>query len=108
MSDLLEYKCPCCGAAIAIDSASQKMKCPYCDTEFDVETLIAYDAELKKDEGKTIRPPISAATTKIAAAAIGRRASATIWCRTSAIPAEARSWGMKTSRLRHAPTAAIP
>ena len=56
MSDLLEYKCPCCGGAIAFDSASQKMKCPYCDTEFDVETLIAYDAELKKDEEKTDSP----------------------------------------------------
>ena len=49
MSTLLEYKCPCCGGAIAFDSASQKLKCPYCDTEFDVETLKAYDEDLKKE-----------------------------------------------------------
>ena len=49
MSTLLEYKCPCCGGAIAFDSTSQKLKCPYCDTEFDVETLKAYDEDLKKE-----------------------------------------------------------
>ena len=47
--DLQEYKCPCCGGAIAFDANLQKMKCPYCDTEFDVETLRSYDAELKQD-----------------------------------------------------------
>ncbi len=46
MSSLLEYKCPCCGGAISFDSAAQKMKCPYCDTEFEVETLRAYDEAL--------------------------------------------------------------
>ena len=39
MSDLKEYKCPACGGAIEFDSRSQKMKCPYCDTEFDLDTL---------------------------------------------------------------------
>ncbi len=47
MPTLQEYKCPCCGGAIAFDSASQKMKCPYCDTEFDMEALRGYDAELQ-------------------------------------------------------------
>ena len=46
---LQQYKCPCCDGAIEFDSAIQKMKCPYCGTEFDVETLIAYDEELKHD-----------------------------------------------------------
>ena len=27
------------------------MKCPYCDTEFDIETLTAYNSELKEDTG---------------------------------------------------------
>lgn len=45
MQTLREYKCPCCGGAIAFDSSSQKMKCPYCDTQFDVETLEQYAAE---------------------------------------------------------------
>ncbi|MGN0467482.1 MAG: hypothetical protein ACI4GY_02010 [Acutalibacteraceae bacterium] len=39
MSAVLEHKCPCCGGAVQFDSASQKLKCPYCDTEFDVEAL---------------------------------------------------------------------
>lgn len=39
MAELLEYKCPCCGGAIEFDSGLQKMKCPYCDTEFEVEAL---------------------------------------------------------------------
>ncbi|MBQ6474753.1 MAG: hypothetical protein IJJ34_00955 [Clostridia bacterium] len=46
MAGLLEYKCPCCNGAITFDSALQKMKCPYCETEFDVETLQAYDEVL--------------------------------------------------------------
>lgn len=50
VTELQEYKCPCCGGAIAFDSTSQKMKCPYCDTEFDVETLVNYDDELKSEQ----------------------------------------------------------
>ena len=46
MATLLEYKCPCCGGAIEFDSSLQKMKCPYCDTEFDVETLKSMDEDL--------------------------------------------------------------
>jgi DNA-directed RNA polymerase subunit RPC12/RpoP len=49
-ADILEYKCPCCGGAIAFDTSTQKMKCPYCDTEFDLETLKSYDAELSKEK----------------------------------------------------------
>lgn len=51
MDVLQEFKCPCCNGAIAFDSTSQKMKCPYCDTEFDIETLTAYNSELKEDTG---------------------------------------------------------
>ncbi len=49
MDTMLQYKCPCCGGAIEFDSTLQKMKCPFCDTEFDVETLKAYDEALKQD-----------------------------------------------------------
>jgi len=54
MAVLQEYKCPCCDGAISFDSGSQKMKCPFCGTEFDVETLIGYDEDLKKDGDDTI------------------------------------------------------
>lgn len=46
MAVLQEYKCPCCGGAITFDSTLQKMKCPYCDTEFEMETLVSYDDAL--------------------------------------------------------------
>ena len=49
MSDINEYKCPSCGGAIEFDSHSQKMKCPYCDTELDLENLIKYDEQLSKE-----------------------------------------------------------
>lgn len=50
MSVLLEYKCPCCSGDIKFDSTLQKMKCPYCDTEFDLETLKGYDDVLKEQK----------------------------------------------------------
>lgn len=50
MATLLEYKCPCCGGAIQFDSGIQKMKCPYCDTEFEMETLKALDEELNNEQ----------------------------------------------------------
>ena len=46
MTVLQEFKCPCCGGAIAFDAGAQMMKCPYCDSEFEMESLNAYDAEL--------------------------------------------------------------
>lgn len=49
MSVLQEYKCPCCGGAVAFDAGLQKVKCPYCDTEFDMEALTAYDTELSNE-----------------------------------------------------------
>lgn len=46
MTDNFQYKCPNCGGAIEFDSTVQKPKCPYCDTEFEPETLRAYDDDL--------------------------------------------------------------
>ncbi len=50
MAQLKEYKCPCCGGAISFDSSIQKMKCPFCDTEFEMETLAGYDDELQNEQ----------------------------------------------------------
>ena len=52
MSDLREYKCPACGGAIEFDSKSQKMKCQYCDTEFELETLKELDAQMEREAGQ--------------------------------------------------------
>lgn len=50
MDTLLEYKCPACGGALSFDSGLQKMKCPYCDTEFEVEALQKLDEALQYDK----------------------------------------------------------
>lgn len=50
MSNQLTYKCPCCGGAIEFDPSLQKLKCPYCDTEFEAETLKEYDDVLQQDD----------------------------------------------------------
>ena len=50
MSELLQYKCPNCGGGVVFDSTSQKMKCQYCDTEFERDTIKQYDAEVNKKD----------------------------------------------------------
>ena len=50
METLLEYKCPACGGALSFDSGLQKLKCPYCDTEFEVEALRELDAVLQQEQ----------------------------------------------------------
>lgn len=55
MAAIQEYKCPCCGGAIAFDSTRQKMKCPFCDTEFEMETLAGYDSELKNEQADNMK-----------------------------------------------------
>lgn len=54
MTDLKGFKCPCCGGSIEFNSSAQKMKCPYCDTEFDMDTLKAYDDELSTDNASSM------------------------------------------------------
>ena len=46
----LQYKCPCCGGALEFNSGVQKMKCPYCDTEFEMEALKSLDEALSNVE----------------------------------------------------------
>lgn len=51
MSEVNEYKCPCCGARLEFNSAAQNMKCPYCDSEFPVSTVENYNVELNNASG---------------------------------------------------------
>ena len=55
MEVLQAYKCPCCGGAIGFDSGIQKMKCPFCDTEFEMEALAAYDSELNNEQADALQ-----------------------------------------------------
>lgn len=50
MNTIKEYKCPCCSGAISFDVESQKPKCLYCDTEFEIEALEDYNEELSTPE----------------------------------------------------------
>ncbi len=54
MTSTIEYKCPSCGGAIGFESKIQKMKCPYCDTEYDMEALKELDEDLKNEQSDDI------------------------------------------------------
>lgn len=43
MPTILDYKCPACGGKAEFDSQTQMMKCPFCDTTFDVSELVEQD-----------------------------------------------------------------
>lgn len=53
MSVILEYECPCCGGKVEFDSSIQKMKCPYCDSEFDMEAMREHDKALEQEQQET-------------------------------------------------------
>lgn len=55
MNGLATYKCPCCGGTIEFDTGTQKPKCPYCDTEFEIDDLKHYDEDLKSDSDDEMR-----------------------------------------------------
>lgn len=99
MAAIKEYKCPCCGGAVAFDSKIQKIKCPYCDTEFDTEAFTAHEEEVqnaKPDE-------MDWETTAGGAWEQGEESTLRVTCAT---PAAERSSVMKTRRRPPARTAA--
>ena len=49
-SNVLEYKCPCCGAGLVIGDETQKMTCQYCDNEFDLETVKAFNESMDQTD----------------------------------------------------------
>ena len=63
MGVLQQYKCPCCNGSVEFNSAAQKMKCPYCDTEFDPEVLTAYEESLREDQEDEMEWESEAGTT---------------------------------------------
>lgn len=44
-TNVSQYKCPNCGAAIPFDPSVQKLKCAHCGTEYDIQTLQSMAAE---------------------------------------------------------------
>ncbi|MBE6015290.1 MAG: hypothetical protein E7241_08030 [Lachnospiraceae bacterium] len=53
MSDIQEHKCPCCGGGIHFDTGIQKLKCPYCETEFDIDAIEAIKTEAATEAGES-------------------------------------------------------
>ena len=53
MSDVIEYKCPACGGKLEFNSGSQKMRCPFCESEFDIDSIKDHDnclENIKEDD----------------------------------------------------------
>ncbi|MBQ7522531.1 MAG: hypothetical protein IJU14_06605 [Clostridia bacterium] len=50
MANTIEYKCPCCGGELEFNTHEQKMKCPFCENTFEVETLRDYDNILRTQQ----------------------------------------------------------
>ena len=49
-SSVIEYKCPCCSAGLQFRGSTQKLKCDYCDSQFDIDAVIAYNDSLNRKD----------------------------------------------------------
>ena len=47
MANQIQYKCPSCGGPIVFSPGAQKLACPFCENEYDVETLAGYNQDLE-------------------------------------------------------------
>ena len=52
MSQVMEYKCPCCGGYLEFNAVSQKLKCPYCESIFEITDF----ADETKDTNEKEKP----------------------------------------------------
>lgn len=53
-AEVLEYKCPNCGAGLPFHEDSQKMVCTYCNSTFDLEDVISFHDKAAEEERETI------------------------------------------------------
>ena len=60
---LLEYKCPACAGKLEFDSGLQKVKCPYCDKEFEMSVFEQLDAALDSEVEQNLDFQTSATDT---------------------------------------------
>lgn len=51
-NQVLEYKCPNCGGSLHFSGDSQQMRCPYCDSLFDVDEIVSHYAALDSEESR--------------------------------------------------------
>ena len=43
MTNILEYKCPCCNAGLSFSGDVQQLTCEYCDNTFELDAVKAYN-----------------------------------------------------------------
>ncbi len=60
---LLEYKCPACAGKLEFDSSIGKVKCPYCDSEFDVSVFQQLDEALDSQVDENLQWQTSSTDT---------------------------------------------
>ena len=46
----LQLKCPCCGGTLQFDDKTQRVVCPYCDSQFSPKDLEDYTKEIESEE----------------------------------------------------------
>ena len=42
-TNVIEYKCPCCGAGLAFTGDTQNLHCEYCENSFDLDAVRAFN-----------------------------------------------------------------
>ena len=52
MANQIQYKCPSCGGPIVFSPGVQKLVCPFCENEFEAETLAGYNQELESSSAE--------------------------------------------------------
>ena len=43
VSNVIKYQCPCCGAGLRFGGDIQQLKCEYCDNEFELSAVRAFN-----------------------------------------------------------------
>lgn len=49
-TQVLEYKCPSCGGGLTFGEENQRMHCPYCESEFEIDEVLNHNAQLGESE----------------------------------------------------------
>lgn len=57
MSTLLDYKCPACGGRLEFDAGSGKLKCPFCDSVYELSAFENREKEALSGAGSTVDIP---------------------------------------------------
>ena len=96
--DFVQYKCPCCGAALRFSPGAQKLSCGSCGNEYDLETLRQYEQEEERGSGREEEQELNWNTRGKPREPSGRRTGSI-----SALPAGRRLGRMRTRSARPVP-----